>query len=153
MIYFFENLSLNALKDLSSIDKNTIIEYFHISIDTFQNIEFISAVHLLVKIAFKHRITLANNTIVTTFVFYSFTTSIDSRYDEFEFKELLIDFDVVVKSTEDIDQLKALQKIIYVKLDETTTESANFVFEIDSIFFIDTINLNTFMRTIVFYIV
>ena len=153
MIYFFKNLSLDALKDLFSIDENTIIENFYISIDILQNIESINAVYLLINIAFKYRITHANDTIVATLVSYSFTTSIDSRYNKFEFKELLIDFDVVVRFTKDINQLKALQKVIHVKLDEITAELTNFVCEIDSIFFIDTINLNTLIDTIVCHIV
>ena len=78
---------------------------------------------------------------------YSFISSTNIRYDEFEFKELLIDFD------DEIEQLKTLQKIISMKLDETTVESANFVFDIDNTFSIDMINLNIFMRKIAFHIV
>ena len=108
---------------------------------------------MLINKIFEHRIISSNDTIISVSMLYSFISSTNTRYDEFEFKELLIDFDAAIRSIDEIEQLKILQKIISMKLDETTVESANFVFDIDSTFSIDIVNLNTSMRKIAFHIV
>ena len=84
---------------------------------------------------------------------YSFTKSADLRYNESEFKGLLIDSGAATRSTGGIGQLKALQRILSVEVDKTTAGSTNLVFGIGSTSSIGTVNLDTPLGMIVFYIV
>lgn len=152
MAYFFRDLSIDTSKD-PPLDVEATTGLFNTSIGTLQNIESTNAINLLTDGAFKHRMTSLDDTTGSVSMPYSFTTSTDSRYDESEFKGLLIDFGAATRSTGGIGQLKALQKIISVKLDEATAGSANFVFGIGSTSFIGTVNLDTPMGMIVFHIV
>ena len=108
---------------------------------------------MLINKIFEHRIISSNNIIIFVSMLYNFISSTNTCYDEFKFKELLIDFDAAIKSIDKIEQFKILQKIISIKLNETIVESANFVFDIDSTFSINTVNLNISIRKIAFYIV
>ena len=89
---------------------------------------------MLINKIFEHRIISSNDIIISVSVLYSFISSTNTRYDEFEFKKLLIDFDATIRSIDKIEQFKTLQKIISMKLDETIVESINFVFDIDNTF-------------------
>ena len=152
--YFFKKLSIDTSKDLSpDVDKTD--ELFLTSLGALQNIESTNTINLLADNAFKHQITFADGTVALIDpVPYSFTTSTDLRYDESEFKGLLIDSGTATRSTGGIGQLKALQKIISsAKLDKTTAGSANFIFGIGSTSSIGTVNLDTPMGMIVFHIV
>jgi hypothetical protein len=110
-------------------------------------------VNALVDNVFKHRLTSMNNVQSVILTSYTYNTIIEFRYDDTEFKRLLIDSEAITKSTEEIDQLKALQRMKDVELNTSTTESITFIFEIDSIAFIETTLLNTPMRLITFHIV
>ena len=151
IVHFFGDLSIEA-KD-PSLDAEVATEMFHTSIGTLHAVESINAINMLTNKAFEHHITWSDNTIAPVSVPYSFITSTDTRYDESEFKGLLIDSGAATRSTGGIGQLKALQKIISIKLDETTAGSANFVFGIGSTSSIGTVNLNTPIGRIVFHIV
>lgn len=65
----------------------------------------------------------------------------------------MINSSAAIRSTDAIDQLKALQKIFSVVLDKKTAGSTNFLFEIGRSSFIDTVNLNTSLGMIIFYII
>jgi hypothetical protein len=109
-------------------------------------------INALVDNAFKHRLILVNNVQFVILTSYTYNTIIEFRYDDTEFKRFLINSESITKSTEAIDQLKALQRMKDVELNTNTTELFTFIFEIDSTAFIETILLNTFMRLITFHI-
>lgn len=79
--------------------------------------------------------------------------STDIRYNNSEFKRLLIYLSTATWSIDSLDQLKALQKILLVELDKIIVESANFVFKIRSTLSIGIVNLNISLRMIIFHIV
>lgn len=113
-------------------------------------------INQLVNNVFKHQITNENNitSINTKFELYNFNVTIDSRYDESKFKNLLIDFDAATQSKNGINQLKTLQQInSTIILDELISESINFVFEIKHVLLINIIKLNTSLKLINFHIV
>ena len=112
--------------------------------------------NLFIDKTFKHRIICKNETIAAfiTSATYSFNAIINSCYDESEFKDLLIDSNAAMRSTNDIDQLKILQNINkIIKININTANFMNFIFEINNTFSINTINLNTSLKMVVFHIV
>ena len=142
--------------DASTISTSKSINelYFISSLSQFQTYEFKNAVKILFDKVFKHRIILKNETVVMSLTSYIFNISVDDCYYIFEFKRLLIDSDAVIRSTEDISQMKTLQRIDdSVKLDKSTIESINFTFEIESTAFIDSIMLHISIERITFHIV
>lgn len=86
-------------------------------------------------------------------ILYNFTILTNLQYNDSKFKGLLIDLDEATWSTSDLSQLKALQCILFIEPHKTTAGLINFVFEIGSISFIDTVNLNTPLKMIIFHIV
>lgn len=105
--------------------------------------------------AFKHRITLSDETVFpVTPASYVFNSSTDSRYNDTDFKWLLIDSGASTQSASGIGQLKALQQLdTSIQLDKNTTRSANFTFGIGSAASIRSVNLDTPLELIIFYIV
>ena len=159
---FFDDLALKAKFAENEITfavkmiNSDFINMFFTSFGNFQNIESLIIINLFVDKTFKHRIICKNEATVASVVFttYSFNATTSSRYDESEFKDLLIDSDAAMRFTNGINQLKALQNINKtVKINISITDSASFIFEINSTFFINIINLNTSLKTIVFHIV
>ena len=112
IIQYFEKFSINVFDSISNTTKKSfqlIIESFFISVESLQDFEIVTIVNVLIDNAFKHQITLKNKTlkneiIFVFFNFYVFNESIDSRYDNTKFKNLLIDSNAVIKFTNDIDQ-------------------------------------------------
>jgi hypothetical protein len=155
VIYFFENLFVDAfLLDDSMIELTN--ELFLISIDQFEILESKNTTVALVNNSFKHRLIFIDETlVVVTSTLYIFNSSTDSRNDDRKFKKILIDSRAVIKSTNDIDQLKVLQRIDHsMKLNNSVVESAViFIFEIESISSIETVLLTIFIETITFYII
>jgi hypothetical protein len=76
-----------------------------------------------------------------------------SKYDDREFKSILIDHDAANFSSEDIEQFTILQRISNSKLILNKKRITSFRFDIDEIFFIDIVNLNIFVDVITFHIV
>lgn len=150
--HFFKELLIDAPQDLS-LDTDTTNELFLTQLDPLQNIESTNTINLLADNAFKHQITSADTTIpLANPMPYNFTTSIDLRYNDSEFKGLLINSGAATRSTGGVGQLKALQRILSVELDKTTTGSTNFVFGIGSISSIGTVTMDTPLGIIVFHI-
>ncbi len=83
------------------------------------------------------------------FIYISIT---DSRYDDSEFKRILVDCDAADRSTEDMRQFKALQRISNVALNKKTTKS-NIKFEIDNTLILEFVDLNTSLEMITFHII
>lgn len=151
--HFFKELLINAPHNLS-LDIDTTNELFLTQLSPLQNTKLTNTINLLADNAFKHQITSADTTI--SFVNpmpYNFTTLINLRYNDSKFKGLLIDSGAATRSTGGVGQLIALQRILSVELDKTTTGSRNFVFGIGSTLFIGTITLDTPLGIIVFHIV
>lgn len=108
---------------------------------------------------------LANNTfkyqiisIATIFplvnlIHYNFAILINLQYNDFKFKELLIDSDATIRFTSNISKLKVLQKIFSIELDKTIIRSLNFIFRIGSILSISIVILDIFLEIFVFYII
>lgn len=85
---------------------------------------------------------------------YMFSVSTKNRYDDSEFKRLLIDSGAATRSTGGIDQLRALQQLDNtIILDKNYAGSADFVFGIEKTSSIDVINLDTPVEKIIFHIV
>lgn len=112
MAYFFMKLLINISNNLLS-NINTIGKLFFILLDLFQNIDFIDAINLLANNALKYQIIFINSIIFSINLrSYSFTILTNLQYDNFKFKRILINSSIIIKSIQDIGQLKTLQKIV-----------------------------------------
>jgi hypothetical protein len=131
-------------------------ELFLISFGELQNIEFEITTSLLSNQAFKHRIISKNCITVTTSINesfdFSFISIIDSRYDDHEFKSILVNCGTADRSTEGIEQFKALQRISDVILNTKTAESS-IKFDIDDTLILESTELNILLEIINFHIV
>jgi hypothetical protein len=111
-------------------------------------------INILIKKTFKHKFISKNNTIVfVVSILYIYIVFIASRYDDREFKNILIDHDVADFSSKNIEQFTILQQINKTILSLNKNNIISFKFDIDEIFFIDTIHLNTSINVITFHIV
>jgi hypothetical protein len=93
-------------------------------------------------------ITASSNSI--SYIYNVFTAS---RYDDREFKDILIDHDAANFSSRDIEQFTTLQRISKSKLILNKKRITSFRFDIDEILFIDIVNLNISVDVITFHIV
>ena len=102
-----------------------------------------------------HRINKRDEIIASiSFISYVFNTITESRYDFFEFKNFFIDSKTAAKSNANIDQFETLQRIDNsIKINYSTTKSVNFIFEMNTISSINSINFNTFIKSIIFHII
>ena len=169
MTQYFEKLQIDpdlaskisAAFNVQSIhDKD---EMFYTSLDTLKNSDCILTTNLLTDHAAKNQIidinesensSTENSGIENSSILYAYIFSTSSRYDDTEFKDLLIDSNTATRSTDGIGQLKALQKIDdTIQLNQSTAGSANFVFGIESTGSIESININTPIGPITFHII
>ena len=154
----FKNLSINTQNDNTPEPESFYIEseQFHTSFGQLEGSEPITVVNTLVDNAFKHQIILNDKTVspITDLAPYVFNSSTDSRYNDAEFKGLLIDSGASTGSTGGIGQLKALQQLdTSVQLDKNTAGLANFIFGIGSVASIGSVNLDTPLGLVTFHIV
>jgi hypothetical protein len=169
MIQYFEEFSISIISAIISviisavsstnITSALLIEFesnelFLTSFDEFQNIEFV--ISLLADQTFKHRLISKDCIIITTLINesfdFSFISIIDSRYDDHEFKSILMNCETADLSINDIEQLKTLKRISNdVKLNTKTVES-NIKFEIDNISILNTVVINISLRLIISHI-
>jgi hypothetical protein len=169
MIQYFEKHSISIISaSISTIISATsstninalLIEFesnklFLISVDELRNIEFGTITSLLANQTFKHRLIAENCIIITALIneLFSFISTTESRYDDHEFKDILMNCETAELSTDDIEQFKVLKRISNdVKLNTKTVES-NIKFEIDSISILSTVALNISLERIIFHIV
>ena len=137
-----------------TIHNAEINEQFIISLSVLDASELSTTTKVLANDAFKHRFILSDEIFSIASVSYVFNASIDSRYDFLELKGLLIDSKTATRSTEDMGQLKTLQKFDNtIKFDTNIAGSANFIFDMSSTGSIGSINLNTSIGLIIFHIV
>ncbi len=157
MIQYFEKMTLSISESLNTNFTNAILndfesdELFLISIDQIDNVEFITST--LSNKTFAYRLIANDDTIeiLIELISYNYITSSESRYDDREFKNLLIDSDATRKSIESMKQFKTLQRINDVKLNKS--DQFVFKFEIEDIKSIDSIKLEISLETVIFHIV
>ncbi len=138
---------------IKKIDSESKI-YF-IAVDSIDDSKIIAAIIIMfVDKTFKHRLISMNNiTFSANSISYNYNVFIVSRYDDREFKNILIDHDAIDYSFEDIEQFTILQRINKTLLILNKKRIIFFRFDIDEIFSIDTINLKIFVDVITFHIV
>jgi hypothetical protein len=160
---YFDDLS-SISDDLSSIlsmiDDAKLIEFesnelFLTSLDELRNIEFI--ISSFANKTFEHRLILKNiiNALINELFDFTFIliSIIESRYDDREFKNILINCDATRRSTAEIEQFTALQRLNdSVQLNKSIVES-KIQFDIDSISIMSTIELNISLKLMIFHIV
>jgi hypothetical protein len=102
---------------------------------------------------FRHRLISNDNIIaLAASISYTFNVSIESRYDDRELKDLLIDHDAAIRSSEDIEQYTILRRLIS-NIELNKDDVSKFKFDIDNSFSIDLISLSTSIDRIKFHIV
>ena len=173
MIQYFEKLQIDSnLEFVSKISATFNVQPIHekddevfcISLNTLRNSDCILTTNLLTNNAAKHQIIDINESknssniessgMKNSNISYAYTFSTSSKYDDTKFKGLLIDSNAATRSTGSIGQLKALQKIDdTIQLDQSTAESANFVFDIESTDLIESVKINTLIESIIFHII
>ncbi len=161
---FFEELSIDI--DVASIDNISIIDFvieeidsesktYFIAVDSIDDSKTIAAIIImLADKTFRHRLIFMNNIIVSSnSISYSYNAFTTSRYDDREFKSILIDHDAADYSFEDIEQFTTLQRISKTLMILNKKRIISFRFDIDEIAFIDTVDLKTSVDVITFHIV
>jgi hypothetical protein len=128
---------------------------YFIAVDSIDDSKTIAAIIImLVDKTFRHKLISMNSiTSSANSISYSYNVFIVSRYDDREFKDILIDHDAADYSFEDIEQFTTLQRISKTSLILNEKRIISFRFDIDEISFIDTINLKTSVDVITFHIV
>jgi hypothetical protein len=131
-----------------------------LEIDTIKLIKFesdelflTSFIDALADKAFQHR--LISKNIINVFINepFNYTSITDSRYDDIEFKDILMNCDAADRSIENMSQFKALQRISNnVALNKKTIESS-IKFEIDNTLILEFVELNISLEIITFHIV
>ncbi len=149
---YFDELAISSAfeSDIKLIEFESD-ELFLTSFDEFSNIEsFISA---LADKVFQYR--LISKNIINAFINKSFDLSYisisDSRYDDIEFKNILVNCDAADRSIKNMSQFKALQRISDVVLNKKTIESS-IKFEIDNTLILEFVELNISLEIITFRI-
>ncbi len=171
MIQYFEKFSISIISaSISAITSaissmnftNALLiefesnELFLTSFDELQNIEFDTTINLLANQAFKHRLISKNCIIIIALINESFDFNFiiitNSRYDDHEFKSILMNCETANRSTKSIEQFKALQRISDVILNKKTIESS-IRFDIDDTLILEFVELNISFEIINFHII
>jgi hypothetical protein len=141
---FFDELAISSAFEID------IIKLIEFESDELFLTSFIDA---LADKAFQHRFiskNIINALINESFNYISIT---DSRYDDIEFKDILMNCDAADRSIESMSQFKALQRISNnVALNKKTIESS-IKFEIDNTLILEFVKLNISLEIITFHIV
>jgi hypothetical protein len=162
IIQFFEELNIDIDISFDNISTNEFVieldsesESFLIAVDSIDDLKTISAIIImLVDKTFRHRLIFMNNiTISSNSISYVYNVFTASRYDDREFKSILIDHDAANFSSEDMKQFTILQRLSKSKLILNKKRIISFRFDIDEILFIDIVNLNISVDVITFHIV
>lgn len=111
--------------------------------------------HIQHNYAFKHQLSTKDETVsLPQPMLYIYNAVTESQYHFIEFKGLLINSGAVARSTDKIDQFKAFQGVDdSVHFDVNIVESFNFTFDIDNKILLESVNLITSSRLIIFHIV
>jgi hypothetical protein len=150
---YFDELAISSAFDIDikliEFESN---ELFLITFDELKlrDIEFFTS--SLANKAFQHRLISKNIINVLINESFNYISIIDSRYDDIEFKDILVDCEIADRSIESMSQFKALQRISDVALNKKTIESS-IKFEIDNTLILGFIDLNISLEMITFHIV
>jgi hypothetical protein len=151
---FFDELAISFEIDTIKLIEFESDELFLTSFGELKLRNTESLTSSLADKAFQHR--LISKNIINSFVNESFnyTSITDSRYDDTEFKDILVNCDAADRSTENMSQFKALQRISNdnVVLNKKTIESS-IKFEIGNILTLRFVELDTSLEVITFHIV
>jgi hypothetical protein len=159
---FFEKLNIDIDVSFDSISTNDFVieldsesKTYFIAVDSIDDSKTIAAIIImLADKTFRHRLISTNNIIVlSNSISYSYNVFIVSRYDDREFRDILIDHDAADYSFEDIEQFTILQRISKTFLILNKKRIISFRFDIDEIFSIDTVDLKISVDVITFHIV
>jgi hypothetical protein len=147
----FDNISINEF--VIELDNET--ESFFIVVDSIDDWKKIFAIIIMfADKTFKYKLISMNNiTVLTNSISYIYNVFTASKYDDREFKDILIDHDTANFSSENIKQFTILQRINKTTLILNKKKIIFFKFDIDEILFIDIVNLNIFVDVITFHIV
>jgi hypothetical protein len=118
IIHFFEELNIDFEIDNISINEFVIkldseSKSFLIVVDSIDDLKTISAITIMfADKTFKHKLISMNNIIISAnSISYIYNVFTASRYDDREFKNILIDQDVTDFSSKNIEQFTTLQRI------------------------------------------
>jgi hypothetical protein len=147
----FDNISINEFV----IELDNESKSFLIAVDSIDDSKTIfTIIIMLVDKTFKHRFISMNNIIVfANSISYIYNVFTASKYDDREFKNILIDHDAANFSSKNIEQFTILQRISKTTLTLNKKRIISFKFDIDETFFIDIVNLNTLVDVITFHVV
>jgi hypothetical protein len=166
--YFDDLSSISSVIDDAKLIEFESDELFLTSLSELQNIEFVNSslvisslansfINSLANKAFEHRLILKNiiNILINEFFDFTFIliSIIESRYDDREFKSILMNCDAARRSTAEIEQFTALQQLNdSIQLNKSIVES-KIQFDIDSISIMSTIELNISLEQLIFHII
>ncbi len=154
MTQYFDELAISSVfeTDVKLIEFKSD-ELFLTSFDELKLRNIESFTSSLADKAFQHRLISKNiiNASINESFDFIYISIIDSRYDDSEFKRILIDCDAADRSIEDMNQFKALQRISDVALNKKTIESS-IKFEIDNTLILRFVELNSSLEIITFHI-
>jgi hypothetical protein len=138
-----------------STEFNSDSKSFLIVVDLIDDSKTIFAIIImLADKTFKHKLISMNNIIISAnSISYIYNVFTASRYDDREFKDILIDHDAANFSSENIEQFTILKRISKTTLILNKKRIIFFRFDIDEILFINIVNLNTSVDVITFHIV
>ncbi len=153
MTQYFDELAISSVLEIDiKLIEFESDELFLTSFDELKLRNIESFTSSFADKAFQHR--LISKNIINVFINESFNyiSITDSRYDDIEFKNILIDCEIADRSIENMNQFKALQRISDVALNKKTIESS-IKFEIDNTLILEFIDLNISFEVITFHIV
>jgi hypothetical protein len=151
---FFDELAISLEINTIKLTEFETDELFLTTFDELKlrNTEFLTS--SLADKAFQHRLISIDiiNSLVNESFDFIYTSTTDSRYDDSEFKRILMNCDAADRSIENMSQFKALQRISDVVLNKKTIESS-IKFEIDNTLILRFIDLNISLEMITFHII
>jgi hypothetical protein len=152
--YFDELAISSALETDIKLIEFESNELFLTSFDELKLRDIESFTSSLADKAFQHR--LISKNIINSFINESFDfiyiSTTDSRYDDIEFKDILVNCDAADRSIEKMKQFKALQRISNVIINKKTVESS-IKFEIDNTLTLEFVELDISLEMITFHII
>jgi hypothetical protein len=151
--YFDDLSSISSVIDDTKRIEFESNELFLTSFDSINNAEFVVITSLLANKTFEHRLIAKDEITIFEIVSYIYTSIIESRYDDREFKNILVNCDAARRSTAEMRQFKALQRLNdSIQLNKSIVGS-KIQFDIDSISIMSTTELSTSLEQLIFHIV
>jgi hypothetical protein len=151
--YFDDLSSISSMIDNAKLIEFESNELFFTSFDELRNIKFIN--NLFANKTFEHRLISKNitNVLINESFDFTFVSIIESRYDDREFKDILMNCDAAKRSTAEIEQFTVLQRLIdSIQLNKSMIE-LKIQFDIDNISIMNTIKLNILSSLMIFHII